>query len=256
MKEKTAIVIPDTHSPLQDDAAINCVLKAMDIIKPNVLIHLGDVGEWNSVSCWKYKKKKRPPVEYIIKDIKQDEKDVNYLLNKFDNKCNKLGIKEKYMMLGNHEVWLENFVEEHPYLTRYLPENCMFLKQRGYTFFRYGEFLKIGELYFHHGGQYNGIYHARHSALNLGVNIMYGHFHDVARESVASFNGIHAAFSLGCLKKCSSSSNKWLKGKKVNWSHAFGIVNWNKEGIFRADIVDITSGQTFVWGHKINGNKK
>ena len=53
--KKRAVVCGDTHFPLHDQSAINCVLKAIKIVEPNIFIHLGDVGEWESVSAGKWK---------------------------------------------------------------------------------------------------------------------------------------------------------------------------------------------------------
>ena len=64
MKRSRAIVIPDVHVPLHDQRAINCVFKAIDLVKPDRVILMGDIGEWGSVSPWKYKAKKRPPLEF------------------------------------------------------------------------------------------------------------------------------------------------------------------------------------------------
>ena len=41
-----AIVTPDKHFPLHDEAAINVVCQAIEIIKPDTYIDLGDTGEW------------------------------------------------------------------------------------------------------------------------------------------------------------------------------------------------------------------
>ena len=62
----TAIVIPDQHAPLQDKKAVNVVLKAIQLVKPSIFINLGDVGEFSSVSGHKYKRRKRPPLEYQL----------------------------------------------------------------------------------------------------------------------------------------------------------------------------------------------
>ena len=70
--KKRAVVCGDTHFPLHDQSAINCVLKAIKIVEPNIFIHLGDVGEWESCSSWKYKKIKRPPLEYILPEIEKE----------------------------------------------------------------------------------------------------------------------------------------------------------------------------------------
>ena len=37
---------PDKHFPLQDTKAISCVKQAIEIIKPDAYIDLGDTGEW------------------------------------------------------------------------------------------------------------------------------------------------------------------------------------------------------------------
>ena len=51
---------------------MNVVLKAIKKVKPNIFIHLGDLCENESVSHWKYKRRKRPPLEYIIPEIDKD----------------------------------------------------------------------------------------------------------------------------------------------------------------------------------------
>ena len=74
---KRAIVTPDKHFPLADKAAINVLKKTIEIVKPDIYIDLGDVGEWNAFSAWKFKRKKAPPLEYLIDDFERDVKDVN-----------------------------------------------------------------------------------------------------------------------------------------------------------------------------------
>ena len=82
--KKRGIVIPDTHFPLQDDAAINCVIKAIEKVKPDVFVNLGDVGEWESVSAWRYKDKKLPPLEFQTPIIDEEIKLVNQGLDVWD----------------------------------------------------------------------------------------------------------------------------------------------------------------------------
>lgn len=252
---RRAIVIPDVHFPLQEDNAVNCVLQAIKLVKPNIFVCLGDLGEWNSVSPFKYSRRKRPPLEYILDDLHAEAEKVNAGLDLFDNALDSVGCKERHMVEGNHDDWLNKFVEEFPYLPQYKYKNIMNLKERGYKYYPYGKFLKIGKLYFYHGGHYSTINHTRQHAINLGKNIMYGHVHDVQRAGVTHVDGAHHAFSLGCLKDMSSEANVWLKGRNVNWAHAFAIVDWFDTGDFRIDVVDIHKGKTFVWGQTIDGNK-
>ena len=71
---KRAIVIPDQHFPIHDESAVKVVLKAIEFVKPDIFINLGDVGEWSSVSGHRYKRRKRPPLEYQLPEIDEEVK--------------------------------------------------------------------------------------------------------------------------------------------------------------------------------------
>ena len=83
-EHRRAIVIPDVDFPIHDDAAVNVVLKAIKMVKPNIFVCLGDLGEWKSVSPWRYKRRKRPPLEYTLEDLKIEAAAVNDGLDLFD----------------------------------------------------------------------------------------------------------------------------------------------------------------------------
>ena len=53
---RRAIITPDKHFPLADNAAIKVLCKTIEIVKPNLYVDLGDIGEWESVSHWEWKK--------------------------------------------------------------------------------------------------------------------------------------------------------------------------------------------------------
>ena len=253
--KRRAIIIPDIHFPLQDDAAINCALEAISIVKPNIFVCLGDLGEWKSVSPFKYKRRRRPPLEYVIEDLEHEAAEVNSGLDLFDKALKKVKCEEKHMIEGNHDNWLNMFVEEYPYLSKYKYKNVMNLEDRGYKYYPYGKLMRIGKLYFYHGGHYSTISHTRQHTMNLGKNIVYGHTHDVQRAGVTHVDGAHHAFSMGCLKDMSKETNMWLNNRQVNWAHAFGVADWFPNGDFRLEVVDIVNGKTFLWGKKIDGNK-
>ena len=69
---KRYMVTPDKHAPLHDRKAISVVRQSIEIIKPDGYIDLGDLGEWGSVSHWQWKKKKKPPLEYLMPRIEKD----------------------------------------------------------------------------------------------------------------------------------------------------------------------------------------
>ena len=58
----------------------------------------------------------------------------------------------------------------------------------------------------------------------------------------------------GCLKDMRAESNGWLKNRKVNWGHAFAIVDfYGDNGEFTVNVVQIIDGRTSIWGTLLDG---
>ena len=250
-----AIVTPDKHFPLADGPAINVLCKTIELVKPTIYVDLGDVGEWEAFSAWKYKRKKAPPLEFMIKEFDQDVYDVNSGMDIIDESLDKAGCKEKYITEGNHDNWLNMAVEKYPYIPHYKFANAVHLEDRGYNYVPFGQHLKLGKLYFYHGHQYGGQYHTANHLRKLGCNIMYGHWHDLQQMSATHMDGPKSAWSIGCLKDMSEESNEWLSNRRINWAHAFAIVDFWDDGNFTVDVVQIIDGKCKVWGEYIDGNK-
>jgi len=250
---KRFVVTPDKHFPLHDQKSINIVCKTIEIVKPDAYIDLGDVGEWEGFSHWKFKNKKAPPLEFLIKDFKQDIKDVNKGMDQIDESLDKANCKEKYITEGNHDNWLNMAVEKYPYIPQYKFANAVNLADRGYTYYPFGKHLRMGKLYFYHGHQYGGQYHASNHLRKLGCNVMYGHWHDLQQMSATHMDGAKSAWSIGCLKDMSPKSNNWLANRRINWAHAFAIVDFFNKGLFTVHIMQIINGKTSLWGELVEG---
>ena len=250
-----AIVTPDKHFPLHDKPSINVLCKTIEIVKPDIYVDLGDIGEWSAFSAWKYKRKKAPPLEFMIPDMDADVDDVNKCMDQVDESLDKADCKKKYITEGNHDNWLNMAVEKYPYISQYKFATAVDLKGRGYTYYPFGKHLKIGKLYFYHGHQYGGQYHTANHLRKLGCNIMYGHWHDIQQMSATHMDGAKSAWSIGCLKDMSDEANSWLGNRRINWAHAFAIVDFYKNGLFTVHVIQIINGQTSLWGELVDGNK-
>jgi len=250
---KRAIVTPDKHFPLADKKAINVLCKSIEIVKPNIYVDLGDVGEWEGASHWQWRKKKRPPLEYQTPFIDKDIIGVNKGMDQIDESLDKANCKEKHMIEGNHDDWMNRFVEEHPYMEKYRFEKCVNLKERGYQYHPVGRYYKIGKLALYHGHHFAGINHTRNHLMRLGTNVMYGHHHDIQQSSVTHLDGAKSAWSIGCLKNMNSENNDFLQHRMHNWSHAFAIVDFYDKGYFTVHVIQIINGKTSLWGELIVG---
>jgi len=144
-------------------------------------------------------------------------------------------------------------VEKYPYIPQYKFASAVKLKERGYKYYKFGKHLKIGKLYFYHGHQYGGQYHTANHIRKLGCNVMYGHWHDLQQMSATHMDGPKSAWSIGCLKDMSDEANGWLGNRKINWAHAFAIVDFFKGGLFTVHIIQIIKGRTSLWGELIEG---
>lgn len=249
---KRGIITPDKHFPLHDEKAISVVCKAIRLIKPDFYVDLGDSGEFSSVSHWQWKKKKRPPLEYQLPRVYEDIGNVNAGMDIIDEALDKVNVKEKHFIEGNHEEWLNSFSIENPFLQGLSVKDALLLEQRGFEYHPNGKYLKIGKLWFYHGNHYGGIAHARNHLIRLGANIMYGHHHDLQMASVTHIDGPKSAWSIGCLKDMSNEKNKWLGNRKTNWQHAFAVVDYFADGDFTVHVVNIVNGRTSLWGKELS----
>jgi predicted phosphodiesterase len=257
------------------------MLQAIKIIQPDIFCHIGDAGEWNPASTWKYTRRKRPPVDgYILNSVHPEKCDlyedivaVNEGLNKIDDALDKsdtcrmladAGAKavvacRKIMVEGNHEVWIDNLLLENPAFNSALnpwgkpgwaPEKLMQLRERGWKYIPHGEVFYIGRLGLYHGGHYTTTYHAARHLSEYSSSIMYGHTHDQQSAKKATLGDPIGGWSIGCL--C-DMDKPFLKGKPTRWSHNFAIVHFRAGGKFNVEIVEIFDGRCWVYGQEIVG---
>jgi len=251
MKIKDRVVVfPDIHFPHHSEKALKCALKVIKEVEPTAYLNLGDIVEGDSVSHWKWKKRKRPPLEYQLPEICKEIEDINMHWDRIDEALDKVNCKNKVFAQGNHELWFDHFVEENPFLDEIRTERAFRIKERGYKYHPYGKIFKVfgSKLNAYHGGHYSGINHTRAHVLNLGCNIIYGHTHDCQRSVVTHLSGPHMAHSMGCL---TDMDKDYLKKRKTNWTHNVGIVDIFDDRNFTLHVLDIYAGKTSYNGKPI-----
>jgi len=248
------VIFPDIHFPHEDKKALSCALAVLEYVKPKSFLLLGDFAENEEASHWKYQKVKRPRLEDQLKFIDEELELVNKGLDLIDESCKKAKVKYKICTEGNHEIWLKNLCDEHPYLKRqYMPKIAFKMNERGYAYHPYGKYIKIrnSKLWAYHGGHYNGVNHPRSHLQNLGINVLYGHTHDSMKSVVTHMDGAKMAFSMGCL--C-NMEKEFLKNRKTNWTHNVGVLDIFSNGNFNLNTLTIINGYTSLNGKVIHGN--
>jgi len=245
------VVQPDTHCPEHDESAIEAFCQFLNYYKPHGIINLGDFMEMESVSHWEAKstKPRRLVPEVLV---------AKSVLEKIDKAAGPQCIYKRFI-IGNHEDWLEQILVER--ISEIYDDiellgvdlsiqKLLGLKDLGYRVIPLNEILRLGELHFIHG-YYTPIHHAKKHLEVFGVNLMYGHLHDVQSYSGVSVKGVHEAISIGCLR---SLNAKFQKGKPNNWSHAFGIIEYRIDGRYTRFVPIMVDGE-FSFNGKIFDGK-
>lgn len=255
-----AVVIPDTHAPLVDKAAFNCVLRAIELVKPTHVILLGDIGEWESVNHHRHKRIRKPDPQEVSHDVRCDVRAVRkQIIDPLDMVCAATKVKQKVLLTGNHDRWLDYFVEANPDYAHttfdeasgYKFDQILDWKARQWQVEPCGKLYRFGRLHLYHGHLYGGIHHTRNHLQRMGVSLMYGHWHDVSYSSVTHADGVKGAWSLGCLKRLDDRANDWLERRPTNWSHAFAVVDQWGGGFFTVNPINIIDGRCALLGYEV-----
>jgi hypothetical protein len=264
---QTMLVMPDTHWAPEgcdqggvDKEAESCILQAIGIVKPDIFVHIGDAGEWNSVSRWEWARRKRPPARYTAVELTEDARAVNLGLDQIDAALDKAKCgKTRIMIEGNHEVWVDNFVyENEAYASSdnhfggrgWSPDKLMKLDDRGWKYEPYGHIFYMGKLGMYHGGHWATKNHTDRHLAELSGSIMYGHTHDQQNTKKATLHEPIGAWSIGCACEL---DKPFLKGKPTRWSHNMAIVHFGRGGRFNVEVVEIFDGRCFVYGQEVVG---
>lgn len=246
------VVQPDTHCPDHDEPAINSFCQFLKWYKPHGLINLGDFLEMEAVAHWPAT---HAEPRRLVPDIKVSQEVLSRIGAAAGPQC-----RYKRFLIGNHEYWLEQYlVNRIPEVLDGLEElgadltlnGLMRFEDYGYETVPLNEILRVGDLHFIHG-YYTGKHHAAKHLSVFGVNLMYGHLHDVQSHSEVSVKGLHEAMSLGCLRTMNA---RFLKGKPNNWSHSFAIVEMRHDGHYTRYMPIIVEGKFTFNGVMFDGSK-
>lgn len=234
------VVQPDTHCPEHDQNAIGVFCQFLEYYKPHGIVNLGDFLEMKSVARWN---PSDPSPKRIVPEIKIGISVLSKIDKALGSQCVYRGF-----LIGNHEDWLQQYLNEKiPEVldgleelgTKLTIDELLGLKKFGYETVPLNEILQIGDANFIHG-YYTGKHHAAKHLDVFGVNIYYGHVHDVQSHSGVSVKGLHESMSLGCLRTLQAP---FLKGKPNNWSHAFGIFEIRNDGSYTRYVPIMINGR-------------
>lgn len=242
MRVSKGLIISDTHLSLEDGEhpTYRLVKQFAKDWKPDRVFHLGDFGDWGVISH--HNKTALRKIEG--KRIKKEYEVLNRDLDELQEICGEINLYE-----GNHDNWVEQYIDEHPELEGLLEyPTALRLSERGVHFYpEVDQPRRIGKLWFLHGWLAR-----KHVAMGhleaIRGNCVFGHVHKFQSYDIVRFaTGEEiTAQAIGCL--CSRQPD-YARGRPTGFQNGFALVYINEDnGEFGLYPVRIVNGNFMVEG--------
>jgi predicted phosphodiesterase len=241
------MVCPDVHVPYQDELAWSTFLRAVEVVKPDALVLIGDFADCLSVSFHP-----KTPERKIC--LKAEIEAVNFELDR----VGRLGVPRVIYCGGNHEFRTERYLaEKAPELFGMITiQDLLRVKERGWEWVPYKQWIRIGKTAFTHDVERCGVNATRQSLLDFGGNLVFGHSHRGGIAYQGTVEGDqHVAMNVGWLGSYAAIDYRNAARAKRDWQHGFGIVYQDSAGYSWMQFVPVLSGRCIVDGHVVSGRK-
>lgn len=231
-------VMSDTHCPYEDPKSVDLFIKVLKSWKPDVLVHIGDLVDFYSLSSFS----KNPDKQTSF--LTELEK-VWALMDRLDGLA-----PRKVFTEGNHCNRLQRYLfDRAPELYGYLDvPKALQLKERGWEYYPYQEVATIGGVGFVHDLGYAGVNATRQTVQAYPDNIVFGHSHRFASYTAGNLKrDTYTAWNVGWLGD--PRQIDYLPSVKVkqDWTHGFLLITIDG-GIPFFQPCKINRGKTMVDG--------
>lgn len=254
---KRAVVLPDTHIPYQDDAAVsiaNALIKAYD---PHVLVHIGDLLDAGRLST------KFPTDPARLDTLQADIDAARVQLHQWAQLAPNA---ERWLLEGNHcqrltrLIWgLEGAQRELAKLTSFQEAltwpKMLGLDEIGWRWVDYNDQPRadiLPHLLVKHGSyvsQEAGMT-AQREWRKAGKSGISGHTHRASVWRHRDWNGQATWIEAGCL----CDLNRTPPGGTPNWQQAVTLIEWSEdETLMNVEQVLIRDGRAMWRGEELRG---
>lgn len=238
------LVVPDAHHPYVNASAWGCMLAAGRVFKPDVIVCLGDFGDFYTVSA--HRKDVNLPSR-----LETEIDACNRALDQLD----RLGAKRKHMVAGNHEDRLARYLADRaPAVSNLLKVEALFkLRDRGWSWTPYGKLLRVGKVFYAHDPSGAGKWAHERAGQDAGHPIVHGHTHRAAISYMGNIVG-EKRFGLmaGWLGDEDRATYVGDARKRHDWMHAFAVGHMEPNGVTHVQLVPILNGRCVVDGKLVH----
>lgn len=256
-KIRTAVADFDKHYPLYDKPTWEAELDFLKTNPPDVYIFGGDQFHFDEISHHTKGKPLYRTRRAYANSIEGFERDVLRPLEMVLPKgC------EKIWIIGNHERFEQDLIEEHPELENVIDHvKLLRLEERGWKIIPLGHAYTLGKLKVIHGevlsgiGNQCGIYPAKKAVETYACNVLAGHTH--APQTYTKISPVEDINKWqGYISPTTGNVNPaYLRNRPTAWLHGINIINVFPDGQYNYYSVVIHKGR-FAYGGKQYGGHK
>lgn len=217
------VLLSDIHHPEHSKTAFNAVLSFLDKNQAKVkgVALLGDNMDCNNISRHTKGKPRLRTRGGIAKDFDQFNKDI---LLPIESKI--APETKKVFFLGNHEDWLEQWLDENPEFEGIVSfDNNLNLTKRGWEIVQQGDHKLIGKAYLVHGDAVGSSMNvAKKLVDSFCATAIMGHVHTASMYTKVSQVKAKDKWVGYTLPTLGTVSPKYAKGRPNSFVNGFGIV--------------------------------
>ena len=242
----TTVVANDFHVPFHNENGVEALFDFCEDFQPDQIFINGDFLDCFSVSDFP----KRPGKPKL-----QAELDIGIrLLEDLNERCPDA---EKWYLDGNHEQRLERLIANNNGLHNLHAlkiENLLELDRLGYTYHRYMDPVRVGNLTIVHGNSASkhSAYTAKKMLLDYGFqNVIVGHTHRLGRYFQTGFNGRKRAVENGGLFDKDQQDYCPIP----NWQNGFCVAYQDKNDpeFLQIDLIEMSEDGAFIYNSEWYG---
>lgn len=214
-KLEKILIVPDSHHPFHDKKAWALMLKAGRALKPDHVIHLGDLVDFYALSFHDKDPKRALGLDEELEAGKQALRELKAL-----------GAKNNVLLGSNHHDRLVRYMRQKaPELHNLLNERELLdLDKIGFKHVPYRTSYQLGHMRYTHDIGIAGVAAARKSVEAAGKNMVIGHTHRMEYAVVGTTTGKRrVGMSVGWLGD--KDEIDYMHKDKVakDWTLGFGI---------------------------------
>lgn len=246
-KERQQGILRDVHDP----KAHSILLQIARDWKPTHLVNGGDGLDAGCVSHHNASKARLTEGMRIEKDATAYRQEVLKHLEALSS------AKVKHYLLGNHERFLDDLVDQIPALEGTVSvDKLLRLTEENWTVHPLGSVITIGgKLHMLHGDTIKGgQWPSKWATEAYGRSIMFGHFHTSQRwtkHNALDATDIHRGFAVGCLSRRDPG---YGRGAPNRWSQSIALIEEDsKSGQFQVTEIEIVEGKAIYNGKLYRG---